>query len=108
MFVKSIKIATDAMFPIFRWDQVTSQQAHVSVGGTGFFINSEGYFVSVAHVFEKPTPTTKFLYVGKLPEEILNPALEIKEIFRDDDLDIFVGKIDLKNTTYFNLAHDIP
>jgi len=40
MFVKSIKIAQSAMFPVFRWDQLAQNQVRVGVAGTGFFINS--------------------------------------------------------------------
>ena len=108
MFVKSIKIAKGAMFPIFRWDQVKTNQARVGVAGTGFFINSRGYFVSVTHVFDNPTTDTKFLYIGRIPDEIQNPRLEIKEICRNDNLDIYLGKVDVKTPKYFYLAKNIP
>ena len=96
------------MFPIFRWNQVAQNQAEVSVAGTGFFINSQGHFISVAHVFDNPTPTTKFLYIGRVPDEVLNPNIEIKEISKNDDLDIFIGKVDIKTLEYFNLSKEFP
>ena len=64
MFVKSINIAKGAMFPIFRWEQPSPLQAIVGVAGTGFFVNSRGYFVSVTHIFDGINPNTKFLYFG--------------------------------------------
>ena len=108
MFVKSIKIAQGAMFPIFRWDQLSVQQARVGVAGTGFFINSRGNFVSVAHIFDNINEDTKFFYLGKLPENLQNPRLEITEICRDDEKDIYIGKIDLKTPDYFYLSKNIP
>lgn len=108
MFVKAIKIAQGAMFPIFRWDQLSAQQVRVGVVGTGFFINSMGNFVSVAHIFDNSNRDTKFLYLGKLPENLQNPHLEITEVCRDDNSDIYVGKINLKTSYYFRLSRNIP
>ena len=96
------------MFPIFRWDQLAQNQARVGVAGTGFFINSRGYFVSVAHVFDGAQQNTKFQYAGKLPDNLQNPPLEITEICRNDDADIYVGRVNLKTPTYFHLAKEIP
>ena len=108
MFVKAIKIARDSMFPIFRWDQTGEKQFRVGVKGTGFFINSKGYFVSVAHVFDNMTTNTKFQYIGKLPEHLQKPRLEIKEVAKNDDYDIFIGKIEINSPKYFYLAKNVP
>ena len=108
MFVTSIGIAKRAMFPIFRWDQISSSQAQVGVNGTGFFINSQGYFISVAHVFDNSTQNTKFIYYGRLPDEVRNPNLQIQEVARDDEHDIYLGKIDIKSPDYFYLEKAVP
>lgn len=107
MFVKAIKIAQESMFPIFRWE-TSGQQANVAVVGTGFFINRKGYFISVAHIFDSGNKNTEFLYFGKLPEHLQQPRLEIKEIVKDDEYDIFVGKIDIDTPKYFYLGKKIP
>lgn len=107
MFVKAIKISKESMFPIFRLEQ-QGNQAQIGVVGTGFFINASGYFVSVAHIFDNAKQNTKFLFLGCLPEQLQNPRLEIKEIARNDDLDIFIGKIDKKSPTYFYLTKNVP
>lgn len=107
MFVRAVKISKEAMFPVFRWKKC-GNQADVSVAGTGFFINSDGYFVSVAHVFDNADQNTQFLFWGRLPEQLQNPKLIIKEIARNDDLDIFIGKVDIKSPTYFHLGKNIP
>jgi len=92
MFVQAIKTVTKAMFPIFRFDKVNDSQQKIGVAGTGFFINSSGYFVSVAHVFDNKKESTNFGYWGQLPENIINPYLKIEEVAKDDDADIYVGK----------------
>lgn len=108
MFVKAIKIAKNAMFPIFRFEQIDPVQARVLVIGSGFFINRSGYFVSVAHVFDNPNTQTSFRYFGQVPDKVNNPPLIIKEVGRNDDLDIFIGKIEIKNSNYFGLAKNRP
>jgi len=97
-----------AIFPIFRWEKISASEARIAVVGAGFFINSKGYFVSVIHIFDNPTTDTKFLYLGRLSDEIQNPQLEIREITRDDEHDIFVGKLETKNRKYLYLADKIP
>lgn len=101
MFVKAIRVARNAMFPIFRKMQIPPSQIQVTVMGTGFFINSKGYFVSVAHLFDSANAQTSFEYRGKLPEMVHNPAQAIKEVVRDDAHDIFVGKVEIKTPVYF-------
>jgi len=103
MFTKAIRIVKDGIFPIFRIEKISPQKANIGVVGTGFFINSKGYFVSVAHVFDIQNPQISYCYWGKLPDEVINPNLIINEVVRDDGNDIFIGKISLKNTKYLYL-----
>lgn len=108
MFVKAIKRAKGAMFPIFCWEQVSPQQTNIGVVGTGFFVNCKGYFVSVAHIFDNANPQTLFRYWGRLPDKLENPPLMIEEIARDDDHDIYIGRIKTKSPEYCYLARKIP
>lgn len=108
MFAKAIKKTEKAMFPIFRFDQISLEQAKVSVVGTGFFINLDGNFISVTHVFDNTTPQTKFYFFGFLPNDLKNPPLEIEEVTRDNQNDIFVGKIKIKTPDYFQLSNELP
>jgi len=107
MFVKSIKIAKEAMFPIFRLKKLENRR-NIAVVGTGFFINRRGYFVSVAHLFDNADTDTTFRYYGKLPDNLEQPALEIREIARQDEYDIFIGKVDIASPRYFYLDKNIP
>ncbi|MDP3057737.1 MAG: serine protease [bacterium] len=104
MFVNAIKIASKAMFPIFRVEQVTSSQMIVNVAGTGFFISSNGNFISVAHVFDNTTNNPKYFYFGKLPTDLQSPPIEIEEIIRDDSNDIYIGRVKKKTDTFFRLS----
>lgn len=94
MFARAIAKVKKSIFPIFRFVQVSQSQANVKLEGAGFFINSKGYFASVAHLFANLTPQTSFRYLGRLPEEV-KPRLPIQEIAKDEEQDIFIGKIDL-------------
>ncbi len=108
MFAFSIKNIKKAMFPIFRVDQIEQNQIRINVVGTGFFISSNGNFISVAHVFDNKIDKTKFYYFGKLPENIEQPHIEIEEMARDDDNDIFIGKIKKNTPDFVSLSKTIP
>ena len=108
MFVNAIKMAKAAMFPIFRMDQISPSELRVAVVGAGFFINSNGYFISVAHIFEDIKQGTSFNYLGQVPDHVQNPPIKIEEVVKDDEYDIFVGKIDVKNKGFFYLTMTLP
>jgi len=46
--------------------------------------------------------------MGRLPDEVQNPSLELKEITRNDEYDIFVGNIKIKSPKYFYLEKKVP
>lgn len=108
MFAYSIKKIRKATFPIFRFEQISPTQANIGVAGTGFFVNSKGYFVSVAHAFDNKTAATKFMFIGCIPESALPSQLEIEEIARDDQNDIFIGRVNKKTQNFLSLSKKIP
>jgi len=108
MFVKAIKIARRAMFPLFRFEQINQTQVRVHVIGTGYFINRHGYFTTVAHVFDNPNPQTSFRFFGFLPENVHNPPLTVTEIARDDDHDICIGRLEIESPNYFYFSDKKP
>ena len=103
MFVSAIKAVSGAMFPIFRLEKTSSTQTNVGVVGTGFFISSNGTFVTVAHVFDNANAQTKYMYFGLLPDNLENPQLEISELARDDTNDIYIGQIKKETPTFLPL-----
>ena len=104
MFAKAIQKIEKAMFPIFLTEQVAPNQIKVAVVGTGFFINSDGGFVSVAHVFDNRTPQSKYVFWGYLPNNLQNPPLEITEVSRDDSNDIFFGQVQIKTPHFVSFS----
>lgn len=106
MFVSAMKKVRDAMFPIFRFQKVTGNGIRVGVNGTGFFVTEDGHFISVAHAFDDFEATYK--YAGLLPEGVINPDLVIKEVDRDDEHDIFLGKISLSGVKFLEVLEEIP
>lgn len=109
MFVNAVEIATKAAFPIFRNQQLPGNQQSWMVAGAGFFISPQGHFASVAHLFDSAGPGVKFLYLGQVPETVVNPPIKIQEIARDDDRDVYIGKIDITPAAYFSLSlEDAP
>lgn len=103
MFVEAIKKINKAIFPIFKQTR-NGDQITYSVDGTGFFISPEGHFLSTNHIFSETSPETGFFFRGLIPDEIQNPALEIREIAKDQRNDIFVGKIELKTKNFLVLS----
>jgi hypothetical protein len=108
MFVNAIRTAKKAMFPIFRREQVSDTQCRVMAIGSGFFVNRQGVFVTVSHLFDNPNDQTSFCYWGELPDHVHNPSLIIKEIGRNDDLDVFVGKIEMNSPKHFDFLEVDP
>ena len=108
MFAEAVVKIKKSIFPIFRFVQVSPSQANIKLEGAGFFISSKGYFVSAAHLFRNSTPQTSFRYLGRLPEEV-KPRLLIQEIAKDEEQDVFIGKIDLtEDVDFLYLAKENP
>ncbi len=103
MLVDAVKRVKQAMFPIFK-QKVLGQQTEIGVVGTGYFIDDKGHFVTTAHCFDGASPDTKYLYLGLLPDNLLNPHLEIKEVSRDDQYDILLGHVDLTGNAYLGFS----
>lgn len=108
MFVKAIKTAKKAMFPIFRLEHVSQTQIKLLVVGSGFFINRCGHFITVSHIFDNPNQQTSFRYWGQLPEQVINPPLIINEVDRNDDFDIFIGRVDISSPGFFWFSKHKP
>jgi len=72
--------------------------------GTGFFINSSGLFATVAHIFDGTNGNTRFLFFGCLPDNLVTPPLEISEVVKNDEKDIFIGKINKKGVKALKIS----
>jgi len=108
MFVDAIKKIEKTMFPIFFVEEVAPGQTKLGISGTGFFINAEGVFASVAHIFDSKTEKTKYVFYGFLPDNVVNPYIEIQELCRDNEHDIFIGKVDMKTPDFLEISEKMP
>lgn len=63
MYKKSIQIIKGSIFPIF-W---LGQNGNIACLGTGFFIDSEGNFITASHVVSPPLSSGQLVYAGNVP-----------------------------------------
>ena len=109
MFAEAIPSIEKALFAIVRMtpNMPAPGKVTAAVTGCGFFIDDHGTFVSVAHAFDAPSPTSKFVYFGRLPNEFTTPGLEISEVGRENEADIYIGKVALETPDFLPLAAEI-
>lgn len=108
MFIKAIKKIEEGMFPIYCAEDQADGLTRWIVVGTGFFIGKDGTFLSVAHLFDGRTPQMRFHFLGHSPNHVLPNPIEIQELARDNQNDIFIGKIDFKVKNPLILSNHVP
>ena len=104
MMVKAVREIKKGMFPIFRRISM-GPQVGLGVAGSGFFVSNDGVFVTTAHIFDGADAQTQFIYYGRLPENLQNPPLQIQELARDNNNDIYIGRIALANTDFLRFSN---
>ncbi|MBT8218913.1 MAG: trypsin-like peptidase domain-containing protein [Bacteroidia bacterium] len=96
MFQKAIAVAKGSIFPIIRTHYKDGKYANIrSVAGTGFFIDSEGHFVTALHVVAGDPSKFKYGHLHNIPYanfSKISPE-EITPIGSDPSRDLFVGKL---------------
>jgi S1-C subfamily serine protease len=93
MFADAIARISASIFPIFFVQQQANQECVMGVCGTGFFVDDEGLFVTADH-FMTPAPEgCTHYYYGLVPDEVLEPAVEIERLANDPERDLFVGRV---------------
>src|SRR6478672_7569802 len=107
MYQLAIEKIKQSIFPIF-FNIVDGNQVNTGVSGTGFFIDSEGHFLTALHVITEIPANSTLQYRGNIPNHIINPAKGITEVYRDPIRDIFLGKIDDMPSTPVALVLDKP
>jgi len=97
-----------AMFPIFNIPSKKKRKSiNLNMKGTGFFIDDKGLFISASHIFEVNNEELTYLYKGIPSIDGINLHYEIKEVFRDQRLDLFIGRIQSKTPSYLELKSDL-
>jgi S1-C subfamily serine protease len=93
MFVKAVETLQRSMFPIFAFKPAPNNQQTVAVVGSAFFVNQDGVFVTAAHVMADAAAT--YYYLGRLPEDLVQPSKLLVEVAHDTPSDVFVGRVDV-------------
>jgi len=93
VFADAIASISESIFPIF-FVQESADGPIMGVCGTGFFVDDRGLFVTADH-FMTPAPDgcTHYFY-GNVPDNVLQPALEIERIANDPQRDLFLGRVE--------------
>ena len=108
MFVEAIKRVEEALFPIVRLSADFPEKGRITVcvTGCGFFIDDRGTFASVAHAFDDPPPNSKYFFIGRLPDQLINPWLDISEVARDECGDVLLGKVATLTPDFLPLSRE--
>ncbi len=90
MFTQAIQKVSQSIFPIFHFSP-----NGWGVLGTGFFILSEGYFLTAAHVIRALPKGSNLGYLGNVPNAVFKKRgiTPIQIISINDDLDLALGKV---------------
>jgi S1-C subfamily serine protease len=107
MYQTAIEKIKKSIFPIF-YKSVQEKTLQIGVSGTGFFISSQGHFLTALHVITQTPANSIFQYSGNIPHHITNPPHVITEIYRDPIRDIFLGKINLTETIPVTFVFNKP
>ena len=84
MYQSAIEKIKKSIFPIF-FVSTNDGNMQIGVGGTGFFIDTKGHFLTALHVLTEAPTNSIFQYRGNIPDHIVNPPEVITEIYRDAD-----------------------
>jgi hypothetical protein len=93
MLVNAIKIVSKSIFPIF-FEHRQGNRLGIGILGTGFFIDDHGTFLTACHVMNSGPNGARKLYIGNIPYRRINPPVEIEEIRKNNDRDVFIGRIE--------------
>ena len=107
MFANAISHVSRATFPIF-FDRREGSNITVGILGTGFFIDNEGTFLSACHVIDQAPSGARKFYLGTIPNRRISEPQVIEEIRRNNNRDIFLGRIDTDHFESLSLAEGSP
>ena len=92
MFADAVATLAASIFPIFyAYDK--GDGPVIGVSGTGFFVADDGLFVTGDHIMNCAPARADYLYFGNLPDELVQPPLEIERVARDPGRDLYLGRV---------------
>jgi S1-C subfamily serine protease len=92
MFADAVAALAASIFPVF-YAYEKADGPVVSVSGTGFFVGDDGLFVTGDHIMNCAPAGATYYYCGNLPDELIQPPLEIERVASDPGRDLYLGRI---------------
>jgi serine protease Do len=92
MFADAVAKLSASVFPIF-YAYEHADGPIVSVSGTGFFVDDDGLFVTADHIMNCAPAYAGYYYFGNLPDELIQPPLEIERVAHDPGRDLYLGRV---------------
>ncbi len=93
MFADAVAKLSASIFPIF-YAYERDDGPIMSVSGTGFFVDDSGLFITVDHGLNCAPAGSTYYYYGNLPDQLVQPAVEIEPLASDPGRDLCLGKIE--------------
>ena len=103
MFADAVAKLAASIFPIF-YAYERADGPVIGVSGTGFFVDDSGLFVTVDHSMNCAPAGSGYYYYGNLPDELLQPPLEIERIASDPGQDLFLGRVERNSLRAVDLS----
>jgi S1-C subfamily serine protease len=92
MFADAVAMLAASIFPIF-YAYENGDGPVIGVSGTGFFVDDNGLFVTGDHIMNCAPAGAKYFYFGNLPDELIQPPLEIERVASDPGRDLYLGRV---------------
>jgi S1-C subfamily serine protease len=90
MFADAVAKLAASIFPIF-YAYEHADGPVISVSGTGFFVDDSGLFVTADHIMNCAPAGAGYYYFGNLPDELIQPPLDIERVASDPGRDLYLG-----------------
>jgi S1-C subfamily serine protease len=92
MFGDAVARLAASIFPVF-YAYEKADGPVISVSGTAFFVDDDGLFVTGDHIMNCAPAGAEYYYFGNLPDELIQPPLEIERVASDPGRDLFLGRV---------------
>src|SRR5215212_63485 len=105
MFADAVAKLTASIFPIFYAYQHEDGPI-ISISGTGFCVDDSGLFVTVNHSMNCAPAGSTYYYYGNLPDQLIQPAVEIERVASDPGRDLYLGRVGRGSLRAVDLSGD--
>jgi S1-C subfamily serine protease len=103
MFADAVAKLAASIFPILYTSEHDGRPI-IGVSGTGFFVGDSGLFLTVDHIMNCAPAGSTYFYYGNLPDELIQPPLEVQWVASDPARDLYLGKVEPTHQRAVELA----